>query len=58
MGEPVFGSRPSKAAAPLERPGDGLRRGTGGASDPQPAGGSSVPGSRSSLAQDSALEDR
>lgn len=54
MGEPVFGSRPTKAAAPLEQPGDRLRR---GASAPQPAGGQSVPGLRSSLAQDPSVED-
>ncbi len=58
MGEPVFGSRPPEAAAPLERPGDRRWRGAGRASDPQPAGRPSVPGLRSSLAQDPALEDR
>lgn len=57
MGEPVFRSRPSKAAAPLELPGDGLRRGAKRASHPQSAGRPSVPGLRSSLAQDPALED-
>lgn len=58
MGKPVFGSRPSQAAAPLELPGDRLWGGPRRARHPEPAGGPSVPGLWSSLAQDSALEDR
>lgn len=58
MGKQVFGSRPSEAPAPLERPGDRLQRGGGGASDPQPAGRQGVLGLWSSLAQDPTLEDR
>lgn len=57
MGEPLFASRSPEAAAPLELPGDGLWRGARRASDPQPTGRQSVPGLRSSLAQDPALED-
>lgn len=58
MGEPVFGARAPEAAAPLERPGDGPQWGAGRTPDAQPAGRSGVPGLRSSLDQDPALEDR
>lgn len=54
----MFGSRPPEAAAALERPGDRFEGGAGRASNPQPAGRQGVPGLRSSLAQDPALEDR
>lgn len=54
MGEPVLNSRPLEAAAPVERPGDGMWR---RAYDPQPSGRSSAPGVRSVLGQDPLLED-
>lgn len=57
MGKSVFGSRPPEATSPLEQAGDRLWRDGGRASDPQPAGRQSVPGSWSSLAQDPALEN-
>lgn len=58
MGEPVFRSRPSEAAAALELPGDRLRRGARRTPHAQPSGRPSVPGRRSGLAPDPALEDR